>query len=107
MGLRGVWVVAARCCAGTSERSSLHVQAQTCALRQGAVFIQDPFEGGPQRSAHQPYRDGIELEIRNSAGSVEDLDLVRDAGAGGTGLSASVKGNMTTLAHPHPVNRGV
>src|SRR5260221_14444455 len=29
VGLRGVWVVAARCCAGTSERSFLHVQAQT------------------------------------------------------------------------------
>jgi hypothetical protein len=37
VGLRGVCVVAARCCVGTSERSSLHVQAQTCALRQGAV----------------------------------------------------------------------
>jgi hypothetical protein len=44
---------------------------------------------------------------RSSAGSVENLDLVRNAGAGGTDLGASVKGNVTTLAHPHPVNRGV
>jgi hypothetical protein len=29
----------------------LHVQAQTCAHHQGAVCIQDPFEGGRQRSA--------------------------------------------------------
>jgi hypothetical protein len=30
MGLRGVWVVAARCCAGRM-RGVLYVQAQTCA----------------------------------------------------------------------------
>jgi hypothetical protein len=80
--------------------------AEVVGLELRNVAANYPF-GSPQRRAHQPYRDGIELEIRNSAGSVEDLDLVRDAGAGGTGLSASVKVNMTTLAHPHPVNRGV
>ena len=60
IGLRGVWVVAARCFAPTLRRAVaptllrgiLHVQAQTCAHHQGAVCIQDPFEGGRQRSAH-------------------------------------------------------
>src|SRR5262245_7378031 len=57
MGLRGVWVVAVRCCAlrravaPTLLRGVLHVQAQTCAHHQGAVCIQDPLEGGRQRSA--------------------------------------------------------
>ena len=51
VGLRGVWVVAARCCAGTRERSFLHVQAQTRTNRQGAGFIQSTGEGGPQRPA--------------------------------------------------------
>src|SRR6266404_3144365 len=55
MGLRGVWVVAARCRAGpgavlapTHLRGVWHVHAQTCAHSQGAVFIQGRFEGRPQ-----------------------------------------------------------
>jgi uncharacterized protein len=35
-------------------------------------------------------RDGVELEIRNSAGAVEDLDLLRDGGSG-------VQAALTTL----------
>ena len=41
-----------RAVAPTLLRGVLHVQAQTCAHHQGAVCIQDPFEGGRQRSAH-------------------------------------------------------
>ena len=40
-------------------------------------------------------RDGVELEIRNSAGAVEDLDLLRDAASG-------VQAALTTFGFTQP-----
>jgi hypothetical protein len=67
MGLRGVWVVAARCFAPALRRAvapTLLREAQTCAHHQGAVCIQDPFEGGRQRASEFEAGAGAGTAVR-------------------------------------------
>src|SRR5215470_13787162 len=54
-----------------------------------------PVESGYDHFARMLARDGVELEVRNSTGAVEDLKLLRDAGSG-------VQAALTTFGVTEP-----
>jgi hypothetical protein len=64
------------------REESLHVQAQTCAKRKGAVFIQSPVEGSRRRPAQQAgeFETGAGACTAGPAGGATIASVTRSTG---------------------------
>src|SRR5947199_9847187 len=63
----------------------------------GAGMAGSGYDNFARQYARLLARHGVELEVRNSAGAVQDLDLLRDAGSG-------VQAALTTFGFTEPLD---